>query len=284
MKNKIFGIVGIIGLLLIAPTTAQVIIQGVQQFGASNFTGQSTFANGTAAAPSIASNTTVGNGIFFPSTTSIGFQIAGFSTTAPIFNFTSTNIRVAAGVPIGWTASADATAALDIGLSRTAAGTIAVGNGTQGDASGSILATNFTASGAIAIGAGNSVRFGGGNTGHWLGPSNGVFSLTTQTEAIGSQLKVDALPTVASGFGTSPAITAGSTPFAGSVNVGTGGVATSGIINFNGTAFPSAPHCVCNDTLTTLVQRCTGSTTQLTITSAAWTANDIIDWICVSSK
>lgn len=112
----------------------------------------------------------------------------------------------------------------------------------------------------------------------------GRVNITNTAGAIGSSIKVDALPTVASGFGTSPAITAGSTPFAGSVNVGTGGAATSGVINFNGTAFPSAPFCIANDSTTTLVQRASATTTQLTITSAAWTASDVVTWVCVSSK
>lgn len=115
--------------------------------------------------------------------------------------------------------------------------------------------------------------------------SDGNLALENSGLTIGSNLKVDALPTVSSGFGTSPAVTAGSTPLAGSVNVGTGGVATSGIINFNGTAFPSAPFVVCMNTTTAAVLRCTSTTTQLTITApAAFTASDVVTWIAISSK
>jgi hypothetical protein len=42
-------------------------------------------------------------------------------------------------------------------------------------------------------------------------------------------------------------VIAGSTPFAGAVNVGSPNSVTLGVINFNGTAFPSAPFCVAND-------------------------------------
>lgn len=109
------------------------------------------------------------------------------------------------------------------------------------------------------------------------------FNNTNNT--IGAIVKVDALPTVASGFGGTPSITAGSTPLAGSVNVGTGGVATSGVINFNGTAFPSAPFVICMNTTTGAIVRATTSTTQLTITAAiAFVASDIISWVCISSK
>lgn len=102
---------------------------------------------------------------------------------------------------------------------------------------------------------------------------------------IGSRVNVSGLPTVASGFGTSPSIVAGSTPFAGAVNVGTGGVATTGVINFNGTAFGTAPFVVVTGSLGAVVNIATTSTTQLTITgSAAWTASTIISWIAVSPK
>lgn len=133
-----------------------------------------------------------------------------------------------------------------------------------------------------------------GSTGfmHWLAKggfdtaANGNFRLQIESGAIGSVLKVDALPTVASGFGTSPAISAGSTALAGSINVGTGGVATTGVINFNGTAFPSAPFCTITPTLTNAVTRPTAlSTTQLTMTTTtAWTASDVVIWQCISAK
>jgi hypothetical protein len=127
---------------------------------------------------------------------------------------------------------------------------------------------------------------------HWLGGTaltsantDGHLTMTNDAGTIGSRLKMDALPTVASGFGTSPSITAGSTPLAGSVNVGTGGIATSGVINFNGTAFPSAPFVVATTSLTNAVVRATASTTQLTLTSTtAWTASDVITWHAISSK
>ena len=102
---------------------------------------------------------------------------------------------------------------------------------------------------------------------------------------IGSLLKADALPTVASGFGGSPSITALSTPLAGSVNVGTGGVATSGVINFNGTAFPSAPFCIADSQTSNITTRVSTTATQLTLTTTtAWSANDILTWLCISSK
>lgn len=115
--------------------------------------------------------------------------------------------------------------------------------------------------------------------------ADGALTITNQAATIGSEIKADALPTIASGFGTSPSITAGSTPFAGSVNVGTGGVASSGVINFNGTAFPSAPFVVAASSLQNSIIKATATTTQLTLTGfAAFTASDVISWVAVSSK
>jgi hypothetical protein len=113
--------------------------------------------------------------------------------------------------------------------------------------------------------------------------ADGNWIFTNNAQTAGAILKVDALPTVASGFGVSPAVTALSTPLAGSVNVGTGGVASSGVLNFNGTAFPQAPFVVCTDESTVLAIACASTTTQLTITAAvAFTANDVISWIAIS--
>lgn len=156
-------------------------------------------------------------------------------------------------------------------------------------------ATIITATGNFNVtgesGSTTNFRAGAAGAFYWStkslikSPTNGIETHTLQDSSIGVEFKYDALPTVASGFGTSPSVTAGSTPMAGSINVGTGGVATTGVINFNGTAFPSAPFVVCMNTTTGAVVRATTSTTQLTITApAAFTASDVVCWICVSSK
>ena len=158
-----------------------------------------------------------------------------------------------------------------LGFWRSSAGNIA-------------LAGSSTLTGTFVSATGATFNFaGGGNIGS---SANGMFRLYTSSFAIGSLLKVDALPTIASGFGTSPSVTAGSTPLAGSVTVGSGGVAATGLISFNGTAFPSVPFCVVTSRLTNGVQRASGvSTTQLEFTSSiAWTTGDVVAWICISSK
>lgn len=138
---------------------------------------------------------------------------------------------------------------------------------------------------------GGSLQVPAGGTLSWPGrliqqvPADGLFKVFNGGATAGSTLKIDALPTVASGFGTSPAITAGSTALDGSVNVGTGGVATTGTITFGGTAYPSAPFCVYSTQTTNAVTRGAPTTTQLVLNSTtAWTASDLVSWHCISSK
>lgn len=94
------------------------------------------------------------------------------------------------------------------------------------------------------------------------------------------------LPTISSGFGTSPSITAGSTDTAGEINVGTGGTATTGVIAFQAT-WTAAPFCVVNDISTGgLAMTSSTSTTQLTLNAPVtpWTASDKIRWVCIGAK
>lgn len=98
-------------------------------------------------------------------------------------------------------------------------------------------------------------------------------------------------PTVSSGFGTSPSITAGkATAFR--VNVGTGGSATSGVIAL-GTTATTGWNCTCTDITTAtdtvyLCKQTANSTTTVTIgnfntsgVAAAWVASDIVAVSCV---
>jgi hypothetical protein len=137
--------------------------------------------------------------------------------------------------------------------------------------------------GQINVTTGGSFRSSNFGTKLIFPTANGLANFQNNGDTIGVQFKFDALPTVASGFGTSPAVTAGSTPMAGSVNVGTG-ASSSGVVNFNGTAFPSAPFVVCMDDSSILAVKCTATTTQLTISAVAFTASDVISWMAVSSK
>lgn len=97
-------------------------------------------------------------------------------------------------------------------------------------------------------------------------------------------------PTVSSGFGTSPSVTQNNGPSSFSVNVGTGGTASTGVVGL-----PAAPHawaCAPSDTGATPTGRTevTGpsSTTTVTVTNfsrttglaLAWTASEVIQLSC----
>jgi hypothetical protein len=75
-------------------------------------------------------------------------------------------------------------------------------------------------------------------------------------------------PTISSGFGTSPSVSAGSSNSLIEVNWGTGGAATSGVVAFHGT-WTNAPKCVTTSESGTQAFQSNATTTQLTITASA---------------
>lgn len=99
-------------------------------------------------------------------------------------------------------------------------------------------------------------------------------------------------PTISSGFGTSPSVVAGKA-YAFRVNVGTGGTATSGVVNL-GTTATTGWNCTCADLTTQsstvfLCKQTASSTTTATIgnfdaagAAAAWTAADILAVTCTA--
>ena len=69
--------------------------------------------------------------------------------------------------------------------------------------------------------------------------------------------------------------------------MGTGGADSSGVINFNGTAFPSTPFCTVSTRLASVGLRIATATTTLTIVThgaVAMTVGDTLSWICISAK
>lgn len=106
----------------------------------------------------------------------------------------------------------------------------------------------------------------------------------TKPGCVGMVCSSGAVPTISSGFGTSPSVTAGFN-FAFRVNVGTGGVATTGVV-----ALPTAPtgwNCFATDITTnaTFVTEQTASTaatasfanySRTTGLAIAWAASDVL--------
>ncbi len=116
-----------------------------------------------------------------------------------------------------------------------------------------------------------------------LATPDGTLSLQHTDASRGIRFQFGAVPTVGT-CGTNPSVSANSTDTAGSVDVGTGGIATSCTVTFS-TAWTNAPYCVASNRDTSLIARATATTTVLTITSAsAFTASDDINWICLGRK
>lgn len=105
-------------------------------------------------------------------------------------------------------------------------------------------------------------------------------------------LMVPTAPTISSGFGTSPSVTAHNGTATFRINVGTGGVATSGVIGLPA-AF-AGWNCFCNDITTKSAtvascQQTASSTTTATIgnfttaeAAGAWVASDIVAVSCMA--
>ncbi len=140
--------------------------------------------------------------------------------------------------------------------------------------------------GSISAGAVQSISWAGRTLGE--SPLNGVMAWKQNNGATGIRFQFTSAPTISSGFGTTPTITTGSTDTAGSVNVGTGGTASQGVIAF-AAAWVSAPFCVATVATSTAGDiRAIGvvtTTAQLTITAAsAWAASSIVTWHCIGAS
>lgn len=85
-----------------------------------------------------------------------------------------------------------------------------------------------------------------------------------------------ATPTIASGFGTTPAIAGHASAF--KVTVGGGGD-TTGLVTF-ATTWPTAPVCTANNETTAQMVRATPTTTQVTL-AGTMAASDVVSVLCV---
>lgn len=122
-------------------------------------------------------------------------------------------------------------------------------------------------------------------------PNTGRFTTLTETAI----WITNAVPTISSGFGTTPSVTTNNGSIAFKINVGTGGTASSGVIALNATATHDWL-CSCTDTTTksTSVSQCqqtpgTLSSTTASITNysdvsvaTAWVASDVVAVTCVA--
>jgi hypothetical protein len=144
-----------------------------------------------------------------------------------------------------------------------------------------IQATNFISNGGTISFLGGEFFQGGGNGKLSFGQNSGALRLSFNTGT--------AVPTISSGFGASPSVVAGSINSVGTINVGTGGAATQGIVAFGAPAWTTAPKCTATVQTATLADAryhaVTTTTTTMTVTAnAAWLASSIVNWICFGSE
>ncbi len=158
--------------------------------------------------------------------------------------------------------------------------------------SSNVTITPAGASGFISVN-GSLRRTAGGSAAVTVEDVGGLDLITSTPFLMNSVVRLaSSTPTISSGFGTSPSVTAGvATGFR--VNVGTGGVATTGVIAL-GTTATTGWNCFCSDitTTTATVDVCkmtASSTTTVTLgnftsggIAGAWVASDILAVNCVA--
>jgi hypothetical protein len=164
----------------------------------------------------------------------------------------------------------------DTGFYSASANTIGVcAGGTAGPTFTSTQVNIPAAAQFRSAGNGTNIQF----------PADGVLSFNDNGAVDGIRFQFNAAPTIGSGFGASPSVVANSTDTVGQINVGTGGAATTGVMNFNAT-WAVAPLCIIQDATNNTATRITASTTTtMTVTAAAaWAASDILTYICIGHK
>lgn len=242
--------------------------------------------------------TQVGN--TFPTTGSFDILIGGDSTTNAALANTSTAIGIGTGAKPGSFDTAVGILALSAtitnGNDSAAFGYKALAGVTTGIAN---TALGYQAGDLVTVGGPNTVL--GANVGSatlvsgsnniLIGTSSAVDTPAAGTNKflnIGNGVIVDLnAPTVSSGFGTSPTIPNGTSNGAFTVNVGTGGSATSGVIAFTNAAAHGWACDVTDSTTTsstvfvtksvpTSVTTVTFTNYNDTGTAAAWAASDVL--------
>jgi hypothetical protein len=192
-----------------------------------------------------------------------GNLIAQVTTVGPAGSVSLTGVSIPSD-----TATITMGSALDTVLCRGAANVIGIGGCTS----------SFPA--IKRNGQQIDIRLADDSTGTSLSASSMFVTTTIGLGASGTTLITKTAPTISSGFGTSPSIVNNNGPSAFTLNVGTGGAATSGVVGL-----PTATtgwSCFANDRTNNTVTRQTATTTTTaTFTAAAaWAASDILNISC----
>jgi hypothetical protein len=228
------------------------------------------FGDGTASAPSIS----------FTSDTSTGFRHSGSTATgAMLFDSIGSDVFVVGGVGVGLTLNA--VSLLQWGSAGVNSPDTAIGR----NAAGKIVLTGTTP--MLQLGGTTSsfpaIKNSTGNLFVRLADDSAMAPIYASIFGIANPLLTNGSPSISSGFGTSPAILSQNGTSTFRVNVGTGGVATSGVIALS-LAAATGWNCQVTDMTTNIVTRQTASTTTtVTITAAsAWTASDTLIFNCMA--
>lgn len=145
------------------------------------------------------------------------------------------------------------------------------------------IATTFTASGSFngagTVATAGAVRLANTAAIEARNAANGADLILVASTAddhirIGDLFTSSHVPTISSGFGTTPAIAGVSSAF--KVTVGSGGD-TTGVVLFN-TTWPHAPVCVANNETSAQLVRATPTTTQVTLAGTLGAADVLSVW------
>jgi hypothetical protein len=235
--------------------------------------------DGSVSAPSISFASDTDTGFYWPALTGDINLVADGNRQILFF---AGGVRLGANVGLGWSGNADPNLAVtDTTMNRTGAGKISLTGTTP------MIQFGGTTSSFPALkrnGIRLDFRLGDDSTFADMAAANGVFTTGLFTSAGAMVLSMSSTnPTISSGFGTSPTVPSGNGATTFRVNVGTGGVATSGVVAMGATASTGWNCQVTDMTNNTVTRETASTTTTVTVTAAAaWAASDILVFNCAA--
>lgn len=231
------------------------------------------FPDGTAAAPAIAFTAEPGTGLRRSAANTLLLDLSG--SDAYLWSNGSVGFTIHQNLPLQWGSTGLSTP--DVGFSRGGAGKLTLTGTTPMLQLGGTTASFpglKQSSALIQVRLADDSGFAPIVASTLQGASNIVLGNNVTASAT--------TPTISSGFGTSPSVVAGAGTWSFRVNVGTGGVATSGVVGLS--TATTGWNCQVTDTSTNVVTRQTANTTAtVTVTAAsAWAASDILIFNCAA--
>ena len=301
--------------------TNGVTLANLAQVATNTILGNATSGTANLAAQSMPSCSSAGNALNWTTNTGFGCNssitatnLSGTNLTGDVTN--SSNATTVAKIQTKTVSGTTGTGNVVFSASPTMSGTVTFANGATYD--GTTFTGNATADSVFVSGSnsGSGANFtiecndgvSSGNCNLNLGSSIGIVSPgpaisinanvpTLKAPVVTGSLKFSSVlfsataPTISSGFGSSPSVTASNGTAEFEINVGTGGSATNGVIGLPNVALNSW-NCTCNDITTQsstvfLCKQIAGTTSSATIANfntsgaqAAWVASDKLRCSC----